>query len=258
MKWLPILTLICFQFLSAQTLKKVSSTPLQADHLMGVDHFGNTYFTRDSVLHKQGPDGTYQYTNFQLGEITSVDIVNPLKIIVFYKDVNTVVLLDNRLSEIELINFNTIPDFLNVAAATNAGNNRLWIFNMDTQQLELFNYRTTTNTVLSQPFPGNLLHLVSDFNYCYTLTDKKLRLFNPYGSMLSEMPSEGFEKLFFGNDRLIGLKKDSLYIHTKEGFYPLNIPSPENPIKDLVLRADLVYIYDGNTVHKFSLTIPKK
>jgi len=258
MKWLPILTLLCFQFLSAQTLEKVSSTPLQADHLMGVDHFGNTYFTKDAVLHKKGPDGNYQYTNFQLGEITSVDIINPLKIIVFYKDVNTVVLLDNRLSEIELVNFNTIPDFLNVAAATNAGNNRLWIFNMDTQQLELFNYRTNTNTALSQPFAGTLLHQVSDFNYCYTLTNKKLRLFNPYGSMLSEIPSEDFEKLLFSNDKLIGLKKNTLHLRSKDVFYLLNIPSPENPIKDLVLRGDLVYIYDGNTVHKFSLTIPKK
>ena len=42
----------------------------------------------------------------QLGEISSIDAFNALKTTVFYRDFNTVIILDNRLSEIMKIDFN--------------------------------------------------------------------------------------------------------------------------------------------------------
>src|SRR5690606_40664419 len=87
------------------------------------------------VINKQGPDGNFLFNDLQLGRITSVDIINPLKVVVFFQDTNTVVLLDNKLSEIQRINFNNLPQFLNVSTDTNAGNNSLCLFNVDTQQL---------------------------------------------------------------------------------------------------------------------------
>lgn len=257
--------LFLFQIGFGQTVSLKSSTPFVMDRFIGIDSYKNTYFLKDRVLHKKGEDGNFIYNALQLGRISSVDIINPLKIVVFFQDTNTVVLLDNKLNEIERIAFNNLPQFLNVGTATSAGGNSLWIFNIDTQQLELYDYRAKMQTVVSQPFSGKLLSQASNFNYCFILTEKKLRAFNVYGSILNEIDVDGFEKIVQQNENLVALKDNSLYYipdfagrnkETKNEVLKLELP--EITIKDLQLINDFLYIYDGTNLHTFTLTLPKK
>ena len=254
-----------FQIGFGQSAALESSVPFIADRFIGRDNYKNTYFLKDRVLHKQGSDGNFIYNALLLGRISSVDIINPLKVVVFFQDTNTVVFLDNKLNEIERINFNNLPQFLNVSTATSAGNNILWIFNVDTQQLELYNYRSKTQTVVSQPFPGKLISQASNFNYCFILTEKKLRAFNVYGSLLNETDVEGFEKIAQQNENIVGLKNNSIYYipdfagRNKDVINEvIKLELPEMTIKDLQLSNDFLYIYDGKDLHTFTLTLPKK
>ncbi len=265
MKYTILFALLIYQLGTAQQLTPVSQVPLVADKFIGTDNYKNTYFIKDRVIYKQGADGNFLFNDLQLGRITSVDIINPLKVVAFFQDTNTVVMLDNKLNEIERINFNNLPQFLNVSTATNAGNNSLWLFNVDTQQLELYNYGSKLQTVVSQPFPGKLLSQASNFNYCFTLTEKKLRAFNSYGSILNETPSEGFEKIIQQNENLIALKENRLYYipdfarRNRELVQETAILKlTEITIKDLQLSNDFLYIYDGENLHTFKLTPPKK
>lgn len=265
MKQLFILFLLICQLGIAQSLAPVSEVPLMADRFIGLDNYKNTYFIKDRVIIKQGPDGNFRFNDLQLGRITSVDIINPLKVVAFFQDTNTVVLLDNKLSEIQRINFNNLPQFLNVSTATNAGNNSLWLFNVDTQQLELYNYGSKLQTVVSQPFPGKLISQASNFNYCFALTEKKLRAFNIYGSILNETASEEYEKIVQQNENLVALKDDSLYYipdfakrNEDVSHETVKLTLPEIKIKDLQLTNDFLYIYDGEILHTFKLTIPIK
>lgn len=260
-----IFFLLTFQLVLAQSLTPVSSVPIMADRFIGIDTYKNIYSIKDRVLNKQGADGDFLFNDLQLGRITTVDIINPLRIVVFFQDTNTVIMLDNKLSEIERINFNNLPQFMNVSTATNAGNKNLWIFNVDTQQLELYNYGAKLQTVVSQPFPGKLLSQASNFNYCFTLTEKKLRAFNIYGSILNEVNSEGYEKIIQQNENLVALKENYLYYLPDFAMRDDEISQemtrlelPEMEIKDLQLSNDFLYIYDGKNLHTFTLTIPKK
>jgi len=242
----------------AQEIKKIETKPLLVKKFIGIDSYKNTYFIKDMVFYKQGPDGNFEFNDFQLGEITSVDIINPLSIVVFYQDTNVVVLLDNKLAQIERFNFNNLPEFINVGAASNAGNNRLWIFNIDTQQVELFNYRTKLKTAISQPFKGQLLSTASDFNYYYALTENTLRSYNTYGGLLSEKPRNGIEKIIQYNENLVALKGNDLYYLAEGETEFKKIKSLEVPVKDLQLTQDFLYIYDGNNLHTCTITQPKK
>lgn len=264
MKQLLLLFLLFPQLGLAQSLTPVSKVPFVADRFVGLDNYKNGYFIIDRVLHKQGLDGNFIFNDLQLGRISSVDIINPLKVVVFFQDTNTVVLLDNNLNEIERINFNNLPQFLNVSTATNAGNNSLWLFNVDTQQLELYNYGSKLQTVVSQPFPGKLISQASNFNYCFTLTEKKLRAFNIYGSILNETNSEGYEKIIQQNENLVALKENELYYisdfarrNEAISHETVKLQLTEITIKDLQLTNDFLYIYDGEILHTFTLTAPK-
>lgn len=264
MKKFSLLLILLCQIGLAQTLTPESTKPLLTDRFIGLDNYKNTYFIKDRIIHKQGPDGNFRFTDLQLGRITSVDIINPLKVIAFFQDTNTVVMLDNKLNEIERINFNNLPQFLNVSTATNAGNNSLWLFNVDTQQLELYNYGSKMQTVVSQPFPGKLLSQASNFNFCFTLTEKKLRAFNIYGSLLNETDSQGYEKIIQQNENVVALKDNALYFlrdfarrENEIVYEAVALNLPELVIKDLQLTNDFLYIYDGEILHTFKLTLPK-
>ena len=259
--------LFIFQISSGQTITLKSSTPLIVDQFIGIDSYKNTYFIKDRVLHKKGEEGDFSYNNLQLGRIASVDIINPLKLVVFFEDTNTAVLLDNKLSEIQRISFHELSNFLNAGTATTAENNGLWIFNIDSQQLELYNYKTRSQTTVSLPFSGKVLSQASNFNFCFILTEKKLRAFNVYGSFLNEIDSNGYERIVQQSENVLALKNNSLFYikdfaqhKTKTGEPPLEIKIPEIEIiiQDLQLTKEFLYIYDGKNLHTYTLTLPKK
>jgi len=259
MKSILLLFLFVVFQLNAQEFELVSSTEFNATTLVGVDSYTNVYYIKDMVLYKEGPDGSFTFNDFQLGNLSSVDIINPLKVVLFYEDTNTVLLLDNKLNLIERINFNTLSKFINISNATNAGNSKLWIFNVDSQQLELYNYITNEKTIVSQPFEGKLISQASNFNYCFILTENKIRKFNRYGSLVSEFPMIGYEKIIHHNKIAIALKENKLFLVANDplnsenlSINPLNITISENNIKDLYLTDDFLYIYDGKNLHTFS------
>ena len=255
---LCICLLFFTQLLFAQELKLATTQTLEADRFIGVDSYKHLYFINDGALQKKGDLGEFVFQDFQLGPVTSIDMINPLNVVVFYAEVNTVVFLDNRLNEKERINFNNLPNFLNISSATNAGNNRLWIFNMDSQQLELFNYRTNKETIFSQPYPGKLISQASNFNDCLLLTDAYLYKVNIYGSLLYEQALDGFDQVVRNGKKTIGLKESSLYLIDEETLHPLELTLDENTIKDLQLTQEFLYIYDGNILSAYTLTQPKQ
>ena len=241
----------------SQQISLVETKPLDADTFIGIDSFNNIYYIKDQVFYKKINTSISNFKDFQLGEIYSVDIVNPMNIAVYYQDFNTVVLLDNKLSEIERINFNNLSEFINSSQAMVAANNSLWFINMDSQQLELYNYHSKSKILVSQPISGEVLSVASNFNYCFVLTEAKIRAYNIYGSLLVELNNEGFQKIVQLNENLIALKDNELYYIDKETREITKIKSPEISIKDLQLTQDFLYIYDENKISTFKLTLPK-
>ena len=99
---------------------------------MTSDNLGNVYLIKDESIFKYDSLGVLQktFSNKTFGAITSADATNALRIILFYKDFNRVVTLDNTLSEngqpltLETIGF---PMTSLVAASHDNG---LWIYDM--------------------------------------------------------------------------------------------------------------------------------
>lgn len=257
-----IVVLFIFTSLSSNaqknfSVKVIDKTPLKADRFIGIDNLGDTYYIYKRALHKKTAEASYVFNDFQLGNIGSVDILNPLKITLFYPDFNTAVILDNRLNEIQRTNFNLHPPFLNIANATTANNNHLWVFNIDNQQLELFNYRTQKQQTLSRPISETYVNHHSNFNFCYLLTETNIRLYNIYGSLLASMPNKNYEKLSINKERIVLLSKNQLTLITEHLSNTFLIPTTEITIKDLYLTDDFLYLYDGNFLYKTVLTSTK-
>ena len=63
----------------------IKTMPFEYQTYIGQDNFGSTYAIDQTTLYKINNGKTLTYSNFQLGNITSANTFNPLKINVFYR-----------------------------------------------------------------------------------------------------------------------------------------------------------------------------
>ncbi|MEM6686775.1 MAG: hypothetical protein AAF617_13410 [Bacteroidota bacterium] len=213
---------------------------LAVDRFMEVDSFGALYVIQDNILIKRHDGQEWVYNNLQLGDITTVDILNPLKITLFYRDFNTAIVLDNTLNEIKRIDFNIIAEFKNLAAATTASDRNFWVFDTNTQQLEVFNYVQEKTPIQNLPIPEKFVALKSNYNFCRVLTETTMYLYNIYGSLLSQKPLEGVTDFEMTNEEILFLKDSQLYYSNNDDVYLVKIPSDRIAIKQFSLHDDIL------------------
>jgi len=258
MRHLYIIAFLSFSLVSQDSIEPIfiDKTKFTADTVVSIDDFDTAFYISENILFKKSKDIKgldIGYNNFQLGTITSVNTFNPLKINVFYKDFNTVVVLDNRLAEIFKIDFNTIQPYKNVTHIATGFDNTVWIFNQDTQDLELFDYKTNTSRAKTLPIQGSVLDLKSNYNTCWVLTENYIYVYNYFGSLLKKMKNNGYTQIMENNGHLV-LKKDNGLFYLKDG---TNIPSaiklPNLLIKQFFVTNETMYIYDGEYLHKFKI-----
>jgi hypothetical protein len=230
------------------------SIPLKAKSIFGVDTFGMLYYTTDNnTFHKKTKDTIITYTNFQLAEITTANTFNSLKINLFYKDFNTVIILDNRLAEIFKIDFNTTQPYKNVSFVSTGFDSTLWVFNQDFQQLELFDYKTNSIRLKTVPVQSEVLDLKSDYNNCYMLTENYLYIYNYFGSLIAKYKNEGYENLAFSKAHLVLKKGEQLYILQKNKTTIQSIEHPILLIKQFLVTNETLYIYDDEILRQYQL-----
>lgn len=181
-KTLILLFISCsFGVVSAQNKKidasLISQFNADIDAFQGYDFFGFSYQIKNNVFRKIKGNEIFEYKNVSLGNITKVDILNPLKIVLFYEDFNTVVLLDNQLNKMTEINFSLNENPIVVNGIGMSTQNQLWIYNGLNQQIGLFDYLKNEYKTVSTPLTEPIKYYQTDFNTFYWI-DKKNNLFS--------------------------------------------------------------------------------
>lgn len=106
-----------------------------------VDNIGNMYTVHDDELVKYLANGKLfaRYSNLKLGSITSVDATNPLKIVLYYRDFQQIVFLDNQLSvNSEAVSLEKLG-YVQTELVCASVNNSFWIYNKQNNELQRFN-----------------------------------------------------------------------------------------------------------------------
>ena len=67
-----------------------------------VDRLGNIYLVKNNVVAKYDADMNFlcAYDNYPAGSMSSLDVSNPFKVIVFYSEFNKLIYLDSKLAEL--------------------------------------------------------------------------------------------------------------------------------------------------------------
>ena len=250
---------LCTTIAVSQTqidVKFIDTTALTADHIIAIDNFETVYYTVNTILYKK-PKAlpAINYSNVQLGEPTIVNAFNPLKIILFYQDFNTILILDNRLAEIYKIDFNTKQPYKNVSHVSTGYDNSLWIFNQDIQQLQLYDYKNDKIRATTVPVQSEVLDLKSDYNYCWMLTEKFLYQYTYFGSLILKIDNLGYTSLAVNDENLILKSENGLVFKPKNSSKILPLKTPKLLINQFLLTNETLYIYGSNKLHKYQLKI---
>jgi hypothetical protein len=192
------------------------------------------------------------------GNVSSIDVTNPLKILLYYKNFTTVVTLDQLLSIRNTINFRNINIFA-VQTVTTSYDNNIWLF--DEQDFKLKKVgddgtllqESTDFRMLFDSVPSPI-QITDKENFVYLYDPEKgFYIFDYYGSFKNRLPFLGWtsvavspKKMYgFHNNKLLSYELNSLTL--KEYTLP-SVFGKYTAIKAIngkvyLLKEDGIYIY---------------
>ena len=228
------------------------------DFFVGYDGMGNLYYIKNNVFYKKNGKELWQYKNIAFGKITKIDFQNQLKIMLFYENFNTVILLDNQLNETQKINFseNEIPI---VATATGtAAQNRLWIYNSLTQEIGLFDYLKNTFRSITPPFGGTIKQYQSDFN-TFRWIDDKLNWYScdVFGKITTKGKVADYDQIqFVSNQEVVFSKNGKLFLQdlNKDTIY--TIENVDKSFNNFYYKDQILSIFTNQEIINYKITIP--
>ncbi|MCU0360545.1 MAG: hypothetical protein MUF75_07485 [Bacteroidia bacterium] len=181
-----------------------------------IDNIGNIYTVLEEEIVKYLPNGKFfaRYSNLKLGKISSVDATNPLKVLLYYKDFQQLVFLDNQLSvnsnEVSLENLG----FEQTELACAGANNSFWIYDRKNNELLRFNENSkkisstgNLKQILKANLDPNFMREYNGFLYL-NCPEQGVYVFDFYGAFSKLIPLKGLRGLRI-DEEIIYYRKDS-------------------------------------------------
>ena len=218
-----------------------------------VDNFNNIYAIENNELIKSSDTKDYYYKNSVYSNISSIDVQNSLKIKLFYEDSNTLIILDNKLSEISKINFNIISPNKIISKFSASNENNIWIYNEINSKIELYNYVNNTFRIVNSEISGQVISLESNYKYCWVLTDSHIYKFNYFGSLITKITANNIEQIESYNDFLIFKRDNELFYFDQDLLLENKLKLENLLIKDFFVTNQSLYIYDSEHFIKYQI-----
>lgn len=255
-----ILLLSCFSMTSQEIAAPLHlKIPLEAETFVGIDEFQNLYYINNNILYKQTKSKLFSYSNISLGKITTVNIQNPFKLILFYQDFNAVMIVDNNLNELtEKIDFTKETLFNNVQYVTGSSQNNIWLY-ADDNKLHLYDYKNLSEQTQTQPLtfyeetyiPKTI---VSTYKNVWILSNAGVMQFNEYGSFIDTFERSSIDSIYPFKKYFIFFESESFFYLKEKEIISIDLIH-EHVIKDISVNSSYISIYDGEFVYQYELKI---
>ncbi|MCZ4693475.1 hypothetical protein DWB61_01180 [Ancylomarina euxinus] len=229
----------------------------QKNHrLLEVDHLGSIYTIDGNELKKFSSEKVLisNYSDALLGDITSIDVSNPLRLLLFYKEFNQLLYLDQTLTPIsDPIDLYTYSDN-ETQLCCEASSGGFWIFNKDDNQAfriskqgEILNKSSLLSPYIKDISPSKM----SDFHdkLYFLIPSKGLLILNKFGQFFQQIPLIGISDFCFTNQDLLYLKNKTWFAYkpqAKTDSIVFEMQSPNS--RQSKIQANRVYIFYGDQI----------
>ena len=236
----------------------LSTINIEADIYVGCDAFNTHYFLNNNVLFKKTDVELLQYQNLALGKVTKVDISNPLKILLFYQDFNTIIFLDNQLNEIQKVDFSNLDVPVVASAVGISGQNLVWIYNTLNQQIGLYDLVTNKYNDLGVPIKETFLYYQTDFNYFHWLDSQNQWMScSIFGRVFSNSTIPYYDKVqIIDNEKLIYSKNNQLFMIDIKNESVFEIKIVEKTFKNYYYKDQILSIFTNKGILNYKINLP--
>ena len=211
-----------------------------------VDNLGNIYvLTRDNQLKKLSPagDSLAVFNDVRrFGKVSSVDVTNPLKIVVYYREFTMIIELDRFLNIINTIDLRKL-NILQARAVGLAYDNNVWVYDELDAKLKkigddgsLVDQTTDFRQLFDSTPDPSILRDQGGFVYLYD-TAKGVYIFDHYGGLKTHITLPGWKDFDVLDKNMLGRDSRS-FLRYQQG--TLNLQ--EEPIPAYALDASSIRI----------------
>jgi len=256
-----IFLLVCFtSFGQSNGVQKINKAVIEinADQWIGYDKFGYEYFIKNGVLNKRQNNELFEYKNLSFGKITSVDIQNPLKIVVIFEPFNAVVTLDNQLNETQRILFSDLPEPLVLTAVGFAAQNKLWGFDRLSQRLLLYDFIKNTPQFLGPPREEQMIYHQTDLNFFYWIDDAyTLYCCDIFGKTTVLGTTHFFEQCWIlSNQQLLIYEKGKFYFQDFIKDLWVDLKIMEKNVEKFTFANGILSIFTNKQIFNHQINLP--
>jgi hypothetical protein len=241
-------------------LKKISVTATD----FVVDPLGNFYFVTASDQIKKVNDkgdslGVFNLTK-KYGKLSYIDVSNPLKVLLFFKDYSTLITIDRFMNVINTIDLRK-KNIYQLKAVTTSYDNQLWFYDEQDAKIKKMNDngQVTAETVdLRQqldelPSP----EVISDREGLLYLYDsaKGVYVFDYYGTLKTHIPITGWSNFHAFNKTVYGTANGCLMKHALNSPLTGSTPLQNNvpPFTKMEVIYGRVYFLHAGGVSVFAM-----
>lgn len=244
--------------------------PVQADFFT-VDNLGNIYTVKNDQLKKFSSQWQQVnlYSSKLLGKISALDVSNPMKLVLFYKNLSQVVFLDNTLSEQGTA---VALESLGLELATlvcSSVNNGIWVYDQRNFQLVRLDQNlkiiTQTGNIIQQ-IGGELNpnFILEKNNWVYLNdTARGILVFDIFGTYSKTIPLKNRQSFQIIDENIFFEHSPSLMERGAGGevkFLSFNlktleqkeIPLPETQFKQVLTDGKKLFILTENELKVYS------
>lgn len=170
-----------------------------------------------NTIVKYDSNGTrmYSYTPNSVGALYDLDVSNPLKVLLFFKDAATIQICDNTLSTVSTISLRSLGIMQPVAACL-ASDNTIWIFDLQDYKLKQIDLqqniiRQSNDLILETQLPLNVSHLIQCGQYLFACdADNGISVFDSYGTYVFTLPFTGLNHFDVIDNKVFYLKNKTI------------------------------------------------
>ncbi|HEX2533821.1 MAG TPA: hypothetical protein VHK69_08805 [Chitinophagaceae bacterium] len=201
------------------------------------DNLGNLYLItpRDQLIKlNEAGDSVASYNLVRrFGKLHAIDVTNPLKILLFYKDFSTVVILDRVLSVRATLDLRR-QNILQAGAIGLSYDNNIWVYDALENKLKKVDENGTLllqtpdfRTVFEK---GLNPHQIIDKDNSVYLYDSTagLMIFDYYGTFRKRLPLTGWKALRIADRLVFGISGRALHAYNPVTHVQERAPFPDN------------------------------
>jgi len=240
-----LLVTFCFGSIAQSDSSFVPLVKIKGDIIaFAADNFDNIYLLNSSDQIKKidgNGDSVAVFNNVRrYGKVAQIDVSNPLRVLLYYKDFSTVVVLDRLLSIRTTIDFRK-QDIFQVQAVCLSYDNQIWLYDEFEHKLKkidengkLLFATTDFRQLFGEAFSFTSISDQDGFLYLYD-KNKGVYVFDYYGALKNIFSLTGYNNFRVVGKFITGTRNDSLM-----RYYPANLLLQEVKLPEAFRKAQSI------------------